>query len=472
MSDLVRVTPTTWSARGEAVVHGENRQMLLFGGIPGEEATARVTFAGMHQVHAVFSSTDRPDAHRVEPPCERFRPCGGCAIMHLDPSGQEAMRRSLVRSALDEAGLVDVGISAFHPSPDGFADFRHVIKLGVGFSDHGHLRVGAWGRNNRRIVPIPRCNVARQELRATMASVAHHVIDLGIAPYDPETDRGVLRAIVLRASRTTGEVLITVVAGRKVRALQDLAEAVGGSVGHVVGIWLHLNSEPGNGIYSRDGDGAVGVVPMLGKGWIEEQMNGLSLRVGPVDFFQTNPSMAEVLYRRAVSRMALDNTTPVLDLYCGVGGIALHAAREAGFVIGVEENDAAVQRARENAHNNGLAAEFQAGRVEDLLPELVRKLSGARPVVSVNPARRGLEPGVVASIHNLDPRRVVYVSCNPRAMARDLAMFVERGYRVGSVELFDMFPNTPHVECIAVVESADPTPASRRAPRRSVVRPG
>jgi 23S rRNA (uracil1939-C5)-methyltransferase len=304
-----------------------------------------------------------------------------------------------------------------------------------------------------------------------MKSLAHHAIDLDIWPYDAASGRGVLRSAVLRASRTTGEVLVTLVAGRRNKMLGTLADRIAQGVSQVVGVWLHVNDEPGNAIFVRDGDGVVGVRGLVGKETISETVNGVDYSIGPGDFFQTNPATAEVLYQRTMQRLDLQQGTPVVDLYCGVGGFALQAARRTGWALGIEEVDGAVGRARDTARRNGITgAEFLSDTVLYALPDLVKRLKDVRPVITVNPARRGLEDGVIDGIVGLSPRRIAYISCNARTLARDLQMFRERGYTVGPIDLFDMFPNTPHVETLTILEAPDADAASARAPRRKVVR--
>jgi len=456
------------------MAHYLGRPLLIWQGIVGELARVRVQHEGQHQRSGYWMEAKEDHPSRVRPPCEKYVACGGCPVMHLNAAGQEEARRALVRDALGSVGLSEVPLGTWTPSPDGFKDFRHVVKLGAGYSDHGHIRVGAWGRRSRRVVPIPKCPVAAPILRRTMASIAHHVIDLGLRPYDPEAEEGVLRCAVLRTSRSTGAVLITLVVGRRVRALRDLADRLTEEVSDVAGVWVHINPSPGNAILEWDEDGLIGVIPLVGQGTIEETLGGVTYRIGPTDFFQTNPAVAELLYQRTVERLDLAPNVPVIDLYCGVGGLALQVASKTNWVIGVEEGQGAVTRAREAARRNGLEARFIAGRVREVLPDLRKQLAGTRPVVVVNPARRGLEDGVVEEILALRPRQIGYISCNPRAMARDLAALQEAGFQVGEVDLFDMFPNTAHLECLVTVQARDaddlPKEASPRRARRRVVR--
>lgn len=465
----VVITPRAWSHRGEAELTVRGKTLRVWQGIPGEHERVRLVHEGQHADYGVFRESPSPSPHRVDPRCDKYHTCGGCPWMHLDPAGQERARRSLVRDALDAEGLDDVSIDGFVASPDGQDDFRWITKLGVAYSDIGRLRVGAWGRNTRSVVPIPHCHVVAEPLRKAMATVAHHVLELNIPPYDPERDTGVLRAIVLRGSRTTRGVVVTLVVGNRTRALTELASLLVGADAGIQGVALHLNDLPGNAIFSADAEGRFGTAILEGDVVLEETLNGLTYVVGPADFFQTNPALAERLYQDVVDQLGLAPGVPFVDLYCGVGGLALLAARTTGWALGVEEGVGAVERARDAARRNGIeGVEFFSGRVEAQIEAVRRHIGDAVPVVAVDPARRGLEPGVVDGISTLRPARLAYISCNPRALARDLHALRARGMRLDSLVLYDMFPNTSHVECLAML-STDSEPTSRRAPRRRVV---
>jgi 23S rRNA (uracil1939-C5)-methyltransferase len=469
MGRKIVATPSSWVPRGEARCDGDGqRPLLVWRGIVGEPARIDLLGAGQHQVFGRWVSSDKPSPHRVEPVCERMDLCGGCAWMHLSADGQEAGHRQRVHDEFGRAGF-KVQIADYHGSALQ-EDFRHVIKVGFGLSDHERLRVGAWGRGTRDIVPIPRCNVAAPVIRRTMASLAHHAIELNLRPYDAKSERGLIRSAVIRASRTTGEVLVTLIATRRTKDLDDLAEALGQGVSEVVGVFLHVNQGPGNAIFLRGDDGVVGTTRLIGKDHIEEKLGDVTYRIGPGDFFQTHPAIAETLYARTLERLALTAEDTVVDLYCGVGGFALQAAGKAGFVMGVEEVDGAIQRARETARANRLDAEFMQGQVLEALPELRTKLVGTGAKVVVDPARRGLEEGVLDAIVSLEPSQVAYVACNVSSLVRDVAPLLAKGWRLQPLELFAMFPHTPHVEVLAILEPPAAPTTSRRAPQRRLVR--
>jgi 23S rRNA (uracil1939-C5)-methyltransferase len=463
--DTAVVTPSYWNFRGEAVLENDRgRRLLVWQGVPGE--TAR----GRNQDRAKWLGARKPHPDRVEPLCDRYTPCGGCPLMHLSAEGQRDVRRGLVGAALREEGL-EVEVEPVVAAPSDL-NFRHLIKLGTGFSDIGRPRIGAFGRDTRAIIPIPNCEVATPTLREVMKVTAHHFLDLQIYPYEPEEGRGLLRYVVARQSAHTGEVLLTLVAGRRNRLLMQLAETIEKSCSAVVGVHLHINDAPGNAIFARDGQGVVGTRRLTGREVIVERVADVDYQIGPGDFFQTHPVMADRLYRDVIELSGARNEVPVVDLYSGVGGFALALAPLTGWALGVESVEGAVRRARASASSNAVTAEFAHGEVVEVLPEVSRRLKGRRPLLIANPARRGLEEGVIEAIFELDPRKMIYVSCNPRALARDLRRFVDEGWSVDRVRPYDMFPNSSHVETVTVLSPPDngEAPAVGRAPRRKLVR--
>ncbi len=469
------ITPVRWHARGEATTEAldgscDGKPIDVWAGIPGEPGHAEKVFEGRHRIAARWVASDHPHEGRREPPCERYDLCGGCPLMHLTPDWQQRARLAILRDALREEG-VDVPMpDAIVASPDGAEGYRHTVKLTVGRSDRGNLRVGTYSRNSHRVVTIPGCTVATPALRRVMSQVAHHVIEHDIWPYDPDADRGTLRHIVLRQSRSTGEVLCTIVAGRNSRTLQKFAEDLARTASEVVGIHLHLNSDPGNAIFARDEDGVVQTMKLRGKATIEEDLAGVVLEIGPGDFFQANPAIASRIATDLQDKLAGDRARPVVDLYCGVGGLTLALGRSHGWATGVEVVGGAVLRARENARRNRVQAEFFAGDVGTVLPQLGDRLAGRHPVVVVDPARRGLADGVIDAILDTQPARLAYLSCNPRALARDLAILADQGWTVRELTAYDMFPQTAHVEVLAILDPPSAAPEGRPAPRRKVVR--
>jgi 23S rRNA (uracil1939-C5)-methyltransferase len=464
------VTPDAWLGRGEASCSSTSPPTAVWQGIPGERCLVHIYAPGKNRSLARWEkAVGKPDPHRVDPPCPRYSVCGGCPWMHMDAQGQSKARLELIRSAFALHDLEEHTPRELRAGPDGLEGYRHLVKLAVGRSDRGRPRVGAFGRSTRNVVPIPGCQVITPTLRELMKLVAHEVLEQDIWPWDPEQGRGVLRYVVARQSRSSGKVLVTLVGARRSPKLGDLAQVLIQRHGAVTGVHLHLNRSPGNALFEPSEDGGIATVRLEGDRTIEENIAGLRLPIGPGDFFQTNPGVAERILRDLEEWIPADRA--VVDLYSGVGGLSLVAARRTGWALGVEAVETAVQRARGAASLNGVPAEFIAGEVLESLPELRRRLAGRPPVVVVNPARRGLEPGVVEGLEQLEPSRLVYISCNPVSLARDLVALGERGFSVHHSMAYDMFPNTPHAEVMVVLSGPGAgAKGAARPPRRRVVR--
>lgn len=467
------MTPRHWHHQGFAETRFDNRQLVVWEGIPGEEAEVVVRHDGNNRIRTEWTApTGQPHPGRRSPPCERYRPCGSCPLMHLDPDAQRGARLALVASALDQVGLAELAPEAVVPSPDGEEDYRHVVKLAVGMSDRGRVRVGAFRRGSRQVVAIPDCIVATPQLRAAMRIVARGIIDLDIHGWSPQAG-GTLRYVVLRQSRATGRILCTLVAGRPNRYLDRLVERIMTVDSHIVGVHLHLNDHPGNAIFhTHEDQTSPGFMRLEGARTIDEELVGAKLAVGPGDFYQANPAMAERIAHDILAAFAPWQERPVVDLYCGVGAFSMVLARAHGYLLGVERGEGAVARAKVNAATNKVQAEFFAGTVAERLPELRSRVAGKGPVVLVDPARRGLEDGVIDAILELEPSAVGYLSCNPMSLARDMRTFLDRGWVVDGISAYDMFPQTSHVETFALLRPASAPKVDGRGPRRRIVSRG
>jgi 23S rRNA (uracil1939-C5)-methyltransferase len=465
------VEPKAWSPRGEAVAppRGETFETFVFGGIPGERAHVQVKGKGGHRVYARFERpVDQPHRDRREPPCGRFYRCGGCPLMHLVPEAQLAVKRRILLDALEAAGISPRPDVTVVPSPVGNVDFRHVMKLGVGRSPEGSLQVGGFARGTREVLPIPRCLVITPVLRDAMKTIAHQIIDRNVLP---SFERGgLLRYVIARQSRATGKVQLVLVARQRDARVAELAQGIEAANSTIVGIHVHVNRSEGNALFDADEEGLIRTQLLAGAPTMEEELGGIRFVLGPTDFFQTNPAVAELLVNAVLELTAPDRQRPVVDLYAGIGALTLPLARQHGWAIGVERSHGSVLHARQSAALNSIDAEFLAMDSEKGIETVAKRLAGRSPVVVVDPARRGLERGMGLGILALKPARIVYVSCNPKALADDLREFQDRGYTLDALQAFDMFPETPHLEVVARLSPLDAPPEGARAPRRRVAR--
>ena len=463
------LTPTRWIGRGEAIVEGQGKQILVWGGIPGEAGLSLVHFRGNYQDKARWLSAESPSPARRVPPCDKYDRCGGCPLMHLEPAAQQDARLSIARDLFKKHGLDLEMPTTVHPCPDGDENYRYVVKMACGRSDWGRPRLGAYERDSHKVLPIPNCRVATSPLRRAMGTVTHHILENGILPYDAKEDTGILRHVIIRESRLTSEMLVTLVCARRPRDVADLAEEIIRGLSMVVGVHMHINSEPGNAIFNAE-DGAVRTVTISGKPTIDDEIAGVRMRFGPTDFFQANPATAEVIVRDVLELSADLADRPVIDLYCGVGTFALPMAGRHPWVGGIEYSGGAVERAKANAQLLKVKAEFLAGPVAEMVPQWASRVSDSAPVVVLDPARKGIEPEAFDPIESLKPSRMFYVSCNPAALARDLAEWTKRGWTVDTLRAYDMFPQTSHLEMLAVLSPSEAPVAKKGGPRRRIVR--
>ena len=471
---VITVTPKHYLTQGFAQAEERGRKVAVWNGIVGEKADVLVQHVGKNRIRARFLATapdSTPHPGRRDPPCEKYDACGSCPLMHLDVSAQATARLHILHRALEGAGLEDHTPDTLFSVEDESQGYRHVAKLAIGRSDRGQLRVGAYRRGTHNIVSIPQCTVVTEELRAAMRVTAHAILDLELGPWSPDDRDGPLRHVVLRQSRTTNEVLATIIAGWNDRALLELAQRMTSIDAGIVGVHLHLNSKRSNSIFDHgEDDEGPRFLKLVGARTIHEEHHDVLLQIGPGDFFQANPAVGEQLVTDALEWLSPWRDRPAVDLYCGVGAFTLPLARAHGWALGIEAIEGATRRAEANARRNHVNAEFVAGKVEDVFSNHTERLTGRGAVVLADPARKGLEDGVLEAIFSIEPAAVLMVSCNPVAMARDLRAAVKLGWKVDRIAAYDMFPQTVHLEAMALLLPPTAPVPTARAPRRTVVR--
>lgn len=443
----------------------DNFVVFVEGGLPGDRVEAEITHRARRFARARLSRLVRPSPHRVAVPCAVAEECGGCPLMGLAYPAQLDARRKLVVDALERIGGVRGAAGLVRPVR-GMArpwEYRNKAQYPVARDASGRLAIGFYRRRSHEVVPALDCRVQHPTNVRLAAAARDALEELGLAPYDESTGRGLVRHVTARVSRATGEgLLVVVTAGEPLPApgvLDELARRVKARVPELVGVVQNINPRRTNVILGRENR------LVWGRDWIEERVGHLRLRLYATAFFQVNTEQAGVLYGEVRERIRAyqeerGRTLPsgrLLDLYCGVGGIGLSAADLVGEVVGVEEVKDAVADAQANASLNGIPnARFVAGLVEEVLPQeaAAAAASGEPLMVVVDPPRKGLDVRVVETLAKTPPDLFVYVSCSPATMARDLRQFMEKAaaqgarYRWGPVQPVDMFPHTAHVEAV------------------------
>lgn len=433
---------------GEGVGRHQGRVVFVPGALPGERVRARVVERKKRLARADLLEVERTAPGRVTPFCSVYGACGGCQLQHLAYDEQLAWKTKYVRESLARlGGLTDVTV---HPclGMEWPRDYRNKAQYPVATVDGG-VRLGFYRRGTHEVIPATGCPVQHPLSRQAAEAVERALDKLGIEPYDEATHRGVVRHVLCRTSFSSEQVLITLVTRTAhIPQREALVEALRAAIPSLVGITQSINPHRSNVIL-----GDVNRT-LWGADRLCERLFNLQLCYSAPSFFQVNPIQMEVLYRDALEYAQLKGDEHVVDAYCGIGSITLPLAQRAGRVTGIEVVEAAVRDARANAERNGIEnVEFLVGEAEVILPEWLE--AGERPdVVVVDPPRRGCGTPLLEAIATVRPQRIVYVSCNPATLARDLSFLVAEGFEVEAVQPVDMFPQTAHVEAVAALVDA------------------
>jgi 23S rRNA (uracil1939-C5)-methyltransferase len=417
-------------------------------GLPGDRVRARVTKVKRGFAEALATEVLEPSPQRVDAPCAHYPACGGCRFQDLDYAVQAAAKEAQVRDALVRiGGIAEPPLEPIVPAESAFF-YRN--KLEYSFTQTpagpalGFHKAGRWDE----VLEVERCWLTTDLGNAIRNAVRDWAREEGLVAYDQAEQTGYLRHLVVREGRNTGQALVMLVTAPGERFEADYLVEVLRRFPEVRSIHWAVNEGPAE----------VTNLPstlLWGDEAIEEEILGLRCRVRPNAFLQTNTAMAERLYALAIEYAALTGDETVYDLYCGTGTIGLALARDALSVWGVEISEEAVACALENADLNGIwNAAFFAGNVGQSLEELAER-AGQADVVVVDPPRAGLAGKALKRTGGLGARRIVYVSCNPTTLASDVKVLRgEFGYELRRVRPVDMFPHTPHVESVALLERA------------------
>lgn len=433
-------------------------------GRTGELVRARILRRKGDRAEAYALECLEPSPHAIAPRCEHFGTCGGCSLQDLRYEAQLAGLHKLVASAFAARGLRDVAVE---PVVGAAELWRYRNKMEFTFScrryvDHAEPQGAEAGfalglhaaRFYRKVVDVRSCAIQDARCDAILASVRELARAARLSPWDVDTHTGLLRHLVLRSARASGEILVHLVTSDPGESSGALDDFVGAVVARHPEITTFVHS-----VNTRNASIARGesVRVLHGPGVIRERVCGVEFTLSADSFFQTNTAQAEVLFGMIREEARLSGSEVVYDLYCGAGAIALVLAPHAISVLGFEQVADEVADARVTAERNGIEhAQFRAGDVLEALAAPVESIGPRPDVVVVDPPRAGLHPRVVPAIAALRARRIVYVSCNPRTAAADCAALAPYGYDVARVRPVDMCPHTPHVECVIRLERTEP----------------
>lgn len=443
-NEIITVTFDGYTSDGLGVAHYNGEAVFAANAIAGETCRVKIVRAEKTKAYAKILECDASSPERIDPDCPYFGRCGGCDFRHMTYAEELRLKAQRVRDAIARIGGVDPGevpvLGA--DSPD---RYRNKSVFPVGQTENGPV-AGYYRARTHEIIPIETCAIGAAAADLAREAVLRWMKDHGVPGYS-EGKEGEVRHIFVRNGVETGQVQVCVtVQGKSLKASGKLAQYLVDAVPGLASVVLGFSSGRVNTIACER------YKTVWGADTIEDTLCGLHFRLSPASFFQVNPPQAAKLYQTALDLSGLQPHETALDLYCGTGTITLLLARRAGLAVGAEIVESAVNDANENAARNGVSnVRFlcaDAGRAAAQLA-----CEGLKPdLVSVDPPRKGLSEDVVKTICGFAPPRVVYISCDPATLARDIARFRTGGYELETVRAVDMFPRCAHVETVVRLE--------------------
>ena len=424
----------------------EGFTVFVDGGLVKDKIKVKITKSKKNYAVGDIVEIIEPSPYRVERKCSKeLKDCGGCQIQELDYQEQLNIKTNEVKQVISRIGkLEDVVV---HPALGMEEPFRYRNKAQFPIQKvDGSPVIGFYKKKSHDIIPTDQCIIQHDVNDKIIKIIKTYIRAYKVSVYDEKTHTGVLRHLVTKVGFASKEVMVVLVAnGRKLPYLNELASVLKENIPGFKTLVVNVNREKTNVILGNENR------VIYGDGKINDNIGDLVFEISPLSFFQVNPVQTEVLYNKALEYANLGENDTVFDIYCGIGTISLFLAQKAKKVYGIEIVEEAIKDAKRNAEINNLDnVEFYVGKAEDVVPKMYKQGKRANVVV-VDPPRKGCDEKVLDTIVSMQPDRVVYVSCNPSTLARDLAYLNEKGYKSLEVQPVDMFPHSVHIENVALI---------------------
>ena len=445
--ETLELAITDLSSAGDGVGRWENRVVFVPDTVPGDRVQVRLLQAKPAFGRGKLLQVLEPSGDRIRPACIVADKCGGCQWQPVAYTAQLAAKEQQLLDALKRiGGLADVVVNpilrADHP-----LDYRNKATYPLGQSAENTVKAGYFRKGTHQIVNLNQCPVQDHRLNPLLAEIKQDIQKQGWPIYNEATQKGALRHLALRIGRRTGQMLLTLVSTTwELPGLEDQCGQWKERYPELVGVCINRNPKSGNAIWGKE------TRYVLGQPYLEERFAALMFRIYPTTFFQVYTEQAERLLRIMLEELQLQGDEIVVDAYSGVGTLTLPVAQRAEYCLGLEVQEEAVEMANENAKLNGIRnVRFQVGTVAKLLPNVTASLRDQAPdIVLLDPPRKGCGEQTLQTLIALHPQRIVYMSCNPATLARDLKQLCGEGaYHLKRVQPADFFPQTAHVECVA-----------------------
>ncbi|MDM5206688.1 23S rRNA (uracil(1939)-C(5))-methyltransferase RlmD [Cytobacillus kochii] len=431
---------------GEGVGYFKKKVVFVPGALPDEEVVVEVTNVQPKFSEAKIKKVRKPSPYRVEAPCPLFGECGGCQLQHLRYDRQLIEKRDMVIQSLERHTKIDPSTIQIKQTI-GMEDpwrYRNKSQFQVG-TKQGEVIAGLYSMNSHQLIDIDECIVQKPETISVTNTMKRILQDLNISAYNERTRKGDIRTIVTRVGVKTGEVQVVLITRQKELPKSSLiVEEATKRIPNLRSIIQNVNGQKTSLIFGDE------TIPLAGETFIYEMLGDIQFELSARTFFQLNPEQTVKLYNEVKKAANLTGKETIVDAYCGVGTIGLWLADQAKEIRGMDIIKESITDAKRNAAKHGVKhAKYVTGKAEEWLPKWVKE--GFRPdVIVVDPPRTGLDQALLKTIQKVKPKKLVYVSCNPSTLAKDID-FLHRQYKVKSIQPVDMFPQTAQVECVVLL---------------------
>lgn len=432
---------------GEGIAKIDNKYPIFIeGALKGEKVKVRIVKVNKNFAYGKLMEVLEASEERVNPPCAIYKRCGGCKLQHASYKAQLDFKWDRVKDCVSKIGKLDPSIVKYPLGMENPWRYRNKVQLPIGLIN-GEVKIGFFAPRSHDIIDMEFCLI-QDEIGDKVVKLTREWIEkFNIRPYnvDGEYDeKGIVRHIMIRRGFTTNEVMVVLVTnGEKLPHKEEFVDLMVKNIPGIKSVIQNINSKKTNVILGLESK------TLWGEDTISDYIGDFRFNISPLSFFQVNPTQTEVLYGKALEYANLTGNEEVFDAYCGTGTITLFLSQKAKKVYGVEIIPQAIDNAWINAKENKVEnVEFFVGESEVVIPDLINKGVKA-DVVVVDPPRKGCDKKLLDAITNIDAKKIVYVSCDPSTLGRDLKVLEENGYKTLEVQPVDMFPNTSHVENVA-----------------------
>ncbi|HLU21632.1 MAG TPA: 23S rRNA (uracil(1939)-C(5))-methyltransferase RlmD [Bacillaceae bacterium] len=445
-NDYIDVTFEDLTHDGNGVAKVEGYPLFVPNALPGEKAKIKVVKLnkgyGFGRLMEIYEESE----YRVQPECPIYKECGGCQLQHLSYKGQLIAKEKQVRDVLERIGKLDNVV--VHPVLGMDKPWRYRNKSQVPIGEReGGLIGGFYQQRSHDIIDMDACLIQHEQNDIVLRVVKEICGKYGVSAYNEQTHKGTLRHVMARYGQVTGEIMIVFITRtQEIPNVKKIIQVITKEIPGIKSIVQNINSKRTNVIFGEE------TKILWGEDVIYDFIGDIKFAISARSFYQVNPEQTKVLYNKALEYADLSGEESVIDAYCGIGTISLFLAQKAKNVFGVEIVPEAIADAKRNAELNGMEnAEFAVGEAETVIPKWYAQGNKA-DVLVVDPPRKGCDQALLDTIIKMKPKKVVYVSCNPATLARDLKILEDGGYKTIEVQPVDMFPQTNHVECVALIE--------------------